>query len=125
MATRWSSELSNAWRRRRPSPEHRPDADSFHLPLPGLFADLDIGSGAVALCDEFTLASPTTRARVLQDWLGSLHVEHEKALVEAFRRFVERSPAAAIVFHIEHFRHLCEREGVECPDDFPVLLQRY
>jgi len=124
MATRSSTEPSKA-RRPRPSVEPAFVIDSFHLPLPGLFADLDSGSGALALSDEFKLASPIVRARVAQHWIRSMEVESEKALVAAFRRFVEKSPHASVVVQIERFRELCAREELACPDDLPVLLQRY
>jgi len=93
--------------------------------LPGLFADLDVGSGALALSDEFMRASPIVRARVAQHWIRSMEIESEKALVAAFHRFAKKSAGATIVLQIERFRELCDREKVACPDDLAVLLQRY
>lgn len=103
----------------------RSEDQNFHLPLPGLFADLDAGRGAVALSDDFFLTDPLMRARVVENWLQSMRIERGKAWVEAFRQFVERTPDETIVFQIEHFRQLCVREGFDCPEDLPVLLQRF
>jgi hypothetical protein len=124
MATRSSTERSKV-RRPRPSVEPGFEVDPFHLPLPGLFADLDAGSGALALSDEFMLANPMVRARVVQHWVRSMEIEGEKAVVAAFHQFVEKAASASIVVQIEGFRGLCDREGIACPDDLPVLLQRY
>jgi hypothetical protein len=54
-----------------------------------------------------------------------MEIEGERALVAAFHQFVEKSASASIVLQIERFRELCDREGIACPDDLPVLLQRY
>ena len=42
------------------------DSAPLHLPMPGLFADVEAGSGAVALTDEFLEAAPRLRLEVLQ-----------------------------------------------------------
>jgi hypothetical protein len=39
------------------------DSAPLHLPMPGLFADVEAGSGAVALTDDFLEASPRLRLR--------------------------------------------------------------
>jgi len=124
MATRSPIARSKV-RKPRPSVELGVEVDCFHLPLPGLFADLDAGSGALALSDELLLANPMVRVRVMQHWIRSMEIEGEKALVAAFHRFVERSAPTSIVLQLERFRELCDREEIACPDDLPVLLQRY
>lgn len=101
------------------------DNTPLHLPMPGLYADIEAGSGAVALTDEFMEAPPVARVEVLQHWLRALHQQKEAALVEMFREFAEPLRGLTIVEQIERFRQLCGRLGLDCPSDLPVLLQRY
>src|SRR5678816_3992965 len=49
------------------------DGAPLHLPMPGLFADIESGSGAVALTDEFLDAPPAIRVDVLQHWICLLY----------------------------------------------------
>jgi hypothetical protein len=79
------------------------DDAPLHLPMPGLFADVEAGSGAVALTDDFL----------------------EAALVDMFREFAAPLRGLTIVEQIERFRIACNRRGVDCPPEFPVLLQRF
>lgn len=101
------------------------DSAPFHLPMTGLFADIDAGSGAVALTDDFLEAAPTVRTAVLQQWIRDLTRERDSALVEMFREFSAPLRGVTIVEQIERFRGLCSRQGMECPSDFPVMLQRF
>lgn len=98
----------------------------FLLPLPGLYADLETGQGAVALTAEFQESSPTVRARVLQQWIRQLSEGRNQAIVDLFRRSRPCSAeAASIVEQIERFREECQDAGLTCPADLPLLLQRY
>jgi hypothetical protein len=101
------------------------DSAPLHLPMPGLFADIEAGSGAVALTDDFLEASPRLRLGVLQQWVRALNVQKERALVDMFREFATPLRGLTIVEQVERFRQACSRRGVECPPEFPVLLQRY
>lgn len=99
--------------------------EAFHLPIPGLFVDLDSGTGSIALTDEFSAAVPKVQVRVLQQWIRALAVERETALVKMFRAFSEPLSGETIVSQIERFRRQCAQEDIQCPDELPVLLQRY
>jgi len=101
------------------------DSAPLHLPMPGLFADVEAGSGAVALTDEFLEAAPRLRLEVLQQWVKALNVQKERALVDMFREYAAPLRALTIVEQIERFRVACQRRGVDCPPEFPVLLQRF
>ena len=101
------------------------DGGPLHLPIPGLFADIESGSGAVALSDEFLDAPPEIRVDVLQHWMRALNRQRESALVDMFREFAGPLRGVTIVEQIERFRQFCARRGVECPPDLPVLLQRF
>lgn len=101
------------------------DNTPLHLPMPGLFADIDIGSGCVALTDEFLEAAPEIRAEVLQQWVRALSAQRDSALVDMFREFAAPLSGLTIIEQIERFRQVCVRRGLDCPPEFPVLLQRY
>lgn len=55
----------------------------FHLPVLGLYADLEMGCGAVQLPDEFHAAPAALRQRVLDDWLRGLQALRDAAAAEA------------------------------------------
>jgi len=101
------------------------DEAPFHLPMPGLFADVDAGSGAVALTDDFLEAAPRLRVGVLQQWMKALNAQREAALVDMFREFAAPLRGLTIVEQIERFRVACSRRGIDCPPELPVLLQRF
>jgi hypothetical protein len=101
------------------------DYAPLHLPMPGLFADIGAGSGSVALTDEFLQAPAELRVEVLQQWLRELNLKRESALVDMFREFALSISGLTIVEQIEEFRQLCSSQGLDCPPEFPVLLQRF
>lgn len=101
------------------------DNTPLHMPMPGLFADIEAGSGAVALTGEFLEAPPGLRVEVLQHWLKALDRHRESALVDMFRDFSAPLHGLTIVEQIDRFRQLCGRLGLDCPSEFPVLLQRF
>ena len=101
------------------------DSAPLHLPMPGLFADVEAGSGAVALTDEFLDAPPGIRVDVLQHWMRALNRQREAAIVDMFREFAGPLRSLTIVEQIDRFRQFCARRGVECPPELPVLLQRF
>jgi hypothetical protein len=98
---------------------------AFHLPMPGLYADIEMALGYVAFNDEFLDAPPDVRVSVIQQWLRGLNAERNAAVVEMFRAFAAPLRGMSIVEQIERFRQHCAREGIECPADLPLLLQRY
>lgn len=101
------------------------ESTPFHLPMPGLFADIESGSGSVALTDEFLEAPPELRLEVLDHWLRALNRQRNSALVDMFREFAAPLGGLTIVEQVDRFRRLCSRQGVDCPPDLPVLLQRF
>jgi hypothetical protein len=98
---------------------------AMHLPMPGLYVDLDAGSGSVAMTDEFLEAPPSIRIAVLQQWSRALAVLKDCAIVEMFREFAAPLSGLTIVEQIDRFRHHCSSQGLNCPTDFAVLLQRF
>lgn len=99
--------------------------EPLHLPMPGLFADIDSGTGSVALTDEFLEAAPSARAEVLRQWLRALTLHRNAALVDMFREFSAPLRELTIVEQIARFREVCGHRGLDCPADFAGLLQRF
>ena len=61
----------------------------------------------------------------IPDWVKALNVQKERALVDMFREYAASLRGLTIVEQIERFRVACHRRGVDCPPEFPVLLQRF
>ena len=79
------------------------EESAFQVPVPGLFADLDVGAASVALDDEFLAQPADVRTRILQQWMRAFGRHRDAALVEVFREFAEELPDQTIVRQIEHF----------------------
>jgi len=98
---------------------------SFELPIPGLLADIDSGSGSIRMTDEFLEAPAAVRARLLQQWMRGLQSLKDAAVVDMFRDRSSARPSLSIVQQVEVFKRDCHDDGISCPGDLAVLLQRY
>jgi hypothetical protein len=56
--------------------------ESFHLPMLGLYADLEIGEGSVCLPEAFHQADARVRWRILADWARGLAQAQQRLLLE-------------------------------------------
>jgi hypothetical protein len=101
------------------------DLEPLHLPVPGLDADLELGSGCVALTDELLEAPAAPRAEVLQHWIQAFDASRESVLIDRFRRFAASLSSGSFVERTDRFRRLCAAKDFDCSPDFPVLLQRF
>lgn len=99
--------------------------EGFCLPVSGLFADLETGSAAVRMTDDFETSSPLTRVRLIQRWLADFRALKDAAVVELFRQFCSQQPEVSIVEQIDAFRRACDESQVTCPGDLAILLQRF
>lgn len=93
--------------------------------MSGLFADLELGFGTVALTDEITQLPRLRRQRILRDWSIALKTEADRGLVELFRETSASTPGRSIVQQVEHFKRSCKAQEIHCPTDFALLLQQY
>jgi hypothetical protein len=107
-----------------PSLDVEPRSEALHLPVSGLFADLDLGYGAVALTDELASLPAGLRLRILRDWSSALKSEADRALVEMFHASSATDGSCSIVQQVERFKRSCKADGIHCPSDFAVLLQQ-
>ena len=102
------------------------DEDSdFQLPMPGLFGDVDSGTASVAMTDDFLELSPRTRIGMLNQWIRGFAAQRDASLVQMFRGLAVGWQERSIVQQVERFRQICASEGIACPSEFAVLLQRY
>lgn len=99
------------------------DCAALHLPVRGLYADLDVGAGSVSMPDEFLAEDPLQQAKVLQDWVRALEVERRRALAKAFRRMSAPMKAVPVDERISAFRDSCALSGIDFPPDLAVMLQ--
>jgi len=102
----------------------RAEQDAFHLPQPGLFADLDQGSASVGLSDEFRDLSGATQLRILADWQRGLEQERRRALARLFRDLTASIADISLPQKLSQFRQACIRMDIECPADLAILLQQ-
>jgi acyl-CoA reductase-like NAD-dependent aldehyde dehydrogenase len=101
------------------------DESHLHIPVQGLFADVDAAAGSVALTDDFLRLPASVRAEVLQHWVRGLEEKRHQALADMFREVSAPLTKLSIVEQIDNFRHVCSQLGVDCPGELPLLLQRY
>jgi len=100
--------------------------DPFHIPLSGLFADLDCGQGSLSLPDEFQQTPAALQLGVLDGWQRAIAVEKQRALVQLYRELTDNTTSdLPIPDKIDRFRSTCAALSIECPSNLAVLLQQY
>ena len=99
------------------------DSGPFHLPVQGLYADLDLGLGSVRLTDEFSAIPPSLQAEVLQDWMHALEQLRRRALTQIYRDMSARCKGLTAAERVAAFRSSCEQAGLELPPDLSVMLR--
>ena len=99
------------------------DSGPFHLPVQGLYADLDMGLGSVRLPDEFSDIPPSLQAEVLQDWMHALEQLRRRALTQIYRDMSARCKNLSPAERVAAFRSSCEQAGLEVPADLGIALQ--
>jgi hypothetical protein len=101
------------------------DPAAFPLPMGGLFADLELGVGAINLPDDFFAASAAVQIEIISDWQRALDELRLRALVRMYRDLAQALGDASDDEKLQRFRVTCESLEIECPADMPALLQRY
>ena len=99
------------------------DSSPLHLPVRGLFADLDVGSGSVSLSDDFSKIPPSLQAEVLQDWIHGLEQVRRRALVQIYRDMSVHWQGLPASERVAAFRSTCAQAGLELPPDLVIMLQ--
>lgn len=98
--------------------------DGFELPVSGLFADLDAGTGTVHLPDDFEAASPQARLHILADWQRGLARARLRAFEQLYEQVCERHRMADADELLRRFGEACGALGQEWPPEMAARLQR-
>ena len=97
------------------------DAHEFQLPLPGLFADLELGRGSVRLNDDYQHSSSLVKLQLLRDWQGSLARYREQALNQFARELTADLPQLPGGERVALVRATCEALRIDMPTGFDAL----
>ena len=101
------------------------DNGSFHLPVPGLFADYEAGEGSVALTDDFMSLALQPQLAILADWRADLLRLSNRLLVDQFRAFSAVREDVPLPARIDQFATYCQTLKTDLPADFALLLQQH
>lgn len=95
--------------------------ETFHLPLAGLFADVEAGCGCIRLTDELEDCDIVSQSRILRDWLRDLQ-ELNRANLE--RLFSARFATLDLSRReqVGRFNKYCAQQGLDCPQDLTAVL---
>jgi hypothetical protein len=97
------------------------DPDEFQLPLPGLFADMELGRGSVLLDDEFQHCPSLVKLQLLRDWQRSLARYRHEAMTQFAHELTGGLPGLAASERLALFRSTCENLRIEVPSGFDAL----
>lgn len=100
------------------------DKEPFPLPQPGLFADLDLGTGNVALSDEFHRLPQDKKLAILSGWQRDIERERRVAIVNLFHALTDPLGGVGLPQKIACFKRDCARMGIEFASDIVILLQQ-
>jgi len=95
---------------------------AFHLPVFGLYADVEMGQGSVCLPDDFLGLEAAMQAAILQDWQRALEAARRRALMKMFADVSATMPGESLQVRWHRMRQECTRLGVECPAELPVPM---
>lgn len=97
------------------------DPDEFQLPLPGLFADLELGRGSVLLGDDFRRSPSLVKLQLLRDWQRSLASYRHEAMAQFAHELTGGQPGLPANERLALFRSTCENLRIEVPSGFDAL----
>lgn len=95
---------------------------AFHLPVFGLYADVETGQGSVSLPDDFLALEASVQAAILQDWQRALEAARRRALMKMFADISATMPGQPLPARWLRLREECSRLGVDCPAELPVPM---
>lgn len=97
------------------------DPDEFQLPMPGLYADLELGAASLRLDDEFLGRPGLVQLKVLGDWQRAI-ARYRRAALQQFALELSRgSPEMDDAARLALLRTTCESLRIELPSDFGAL----
>ena len=97
------------------------DPDEFQMPLPGLFADLELGRGSVLLGDDFQRSPSLVKLQLLRDWQRSLAQYRHDAMTQFAKELTGHAPDLEPEQRLALFRSTCATLHIDVPSGFDVL----
>jgi hypothetical protein len=98
------------------------DPDEFQMPLPGLFADLELGRGSVLLGDDFQCSPSLVKLQLLRDWQRSLARYRSDAMTQFARELTGGAPSLPSSERLALVKSTCEALRIELPTGFDALI---
>lgn len=90
--------------------------------LRGFYVDRDTGESAFVPTADFMRESPLWRIDVLDDIADCIQRTRTHALVAFFRECQAKNHDVPMARQLAAFRGMCQRIGIELPDDLEALL---
>jgi hypothetical protein len=94
------------------------DADEFQLPVPGFFADVEMGRGSVRLPDDFEQSTSLVKLQILHDWQRSLARYRHDAMQQFAHELSSGCPGMNAVERMTLLRSTCDSLRIELPTHF-------
>ena len=98
------------------------DAHEFQMPLPGLYADLELGRGLVLLGDDFQRTPSLVKLQLLRDWQRSLALYRQEAMAQFARELTGGAPSLPSNERLALVKCTCEALRIELPSGFDALM---
>ena len=96
------------------------DVDEFQLPLPGLYADLELGAASLRPPREFLEASTLVQLQVLAGWRRDLDRCRDAALQNLAAEMSPHGDTASRAERLTTLRRTCAALHIEVPKDFEM-----
>lgn len=97
------------------------DPDEFQMPLPGLFADLELGRGSLLLSDDYQRSPSLVKLQLLRDWQRSLARYRQEAMTQFAGELTGGAPGLAASERLALVKSTCEALRIEMPTGFDAL----
>ena len=94
------------------------DPDEFQLPLAGLYADLELGTGSVRLPDDFAQRPALVQLKVIGHWQHSLTRYRQQALRRFAHELSRGAPELDEAGRMDLLRTTCASLRIDLPGDF-------
>ena len=97
------------------------DPDEFQMPLPGLYADLELGRGSIRLTDDFLGCPSLAKLELIRDWQRSLAQYRHEAMTQFAKELTGGAADLQAGERLELFRSTCKTLHIDVPTGFDAL----
>jgi hypothetical protein len=97
------------------------DADEFQMPLPGLYADLELGRGSLRLEQDFLDCPSLVKLELIRDWQRSLARYRQDALTQFAAELTGGAAGLEANERLDLFRSTCRTLRLDVPSGFDAL----